>query len=275
MKRSPLARTAIYLGAGLLLVVTVFPFYWMATASIKPYAEIMIRPSLYPQQVVWNHYRELFETTNIVAHFWNSLWTSVVATGVTLLLATLSGYAITRFESVSGELVARLTLFTYMIPSIVLVLPLFLILRAVDLVNTYGGLILSYLTFTLPFAIWAMRSYFQTIPHAIEEAALVDGANRFQTFFQVVLPQAIPGVIATSLFVFILCWGEYLYPLTLIATDDRKTMSVTLAQLAGGGQNINLGQLMAGSTMATLPILVLFLAMERYFIRGFAAGGID
>lgn len=265
----------VYLGAILMLVITVFPFYWMATASVKPYLEIFVKPSLFPRQLLWKYYQEIFMTTNVVIHMWNSLWTSLVATGLTLLLASMTGYTLTRYESISGELVARFTLVTYMVPSIVLILPLFLILKAVGLTDTYLRLILSYLTSTLPFAIWIMRSYFLTIPHTMEEAALIDGANRFQTVFLVVMPQALPGLISTAVFVFILCWGEYLYPLILIASDSRKTISVTLASLAGGGQNINIGQLMAGSTLATLPILVLFLFLQKYLIRGFAAGGVD
>ena len=183
----------------------------------------------------------------------------MVTTSLTLVLATMTGYTITRWQSFSGEFVARLTLFTYMVPSIVLILPLYMVLKSVQLTNTYPGLIASYLTFTLPFAIWIMRSHFQAIPQTMEDAALIDGATRFQAFFQVVIPQAVPGIISTGIFVFIMCWGEYLYPLVLIASDDRKTVALTLAALSGGGENIKFGLLMAGSTVATLPILVLFL----------------
>jgi multiple sugar transport system permease protein len=247
----------------------------MVTASVKPYVEIFVRPTLWPRDFVWNNYVELFTTTSIVIHFWNSLWTSLVTTVLTLLLATTTGYTITRWRSVSGELIVGLTLFTYMVPSIVLVLPLFMLLEMVGLTDTYFGLILSYLTFTLPFSIWIMRSHFQTIPKTMEDAALIDGATRFQAFFFVVIPQALPGMIATAVFVFIMCWGEYLYPLVLMATDDRKTVALTLASLSGGGENIKFGPLMAASTVVTLPILALFLLVQKYLVRGFAAGGVD
>jgi multiple sugar transport system permease protein len=275
LTQNRLGKAIVLFGAAILFVIAIFPFYWMVTASMKPFAEIFMRPSFFPRTLVWSNYKELFETTSIVIHLWNSLWTSLVTTGLTLALATMTGYTITRWQSVSGELVARLTLFSYMAPSIVLILPLYLILKSVQLTNTYVGLIGSYLTFTLPFAIWIMRSHFQAIPQTMEDAALIDGATRFQAFFRVVIPQAVPGIIATGIFVFIMCWGEYLYPLVLMATDNRKTIALTLASLSGGGQNIKFGLLMAGSTVATLPIMVLFLFVQKYLIQGFAAGGVD
>ena len=169
-----LGKVVVYFGAVVLLVVTMFPFYWMVTASIKPYIEIFTKPSFLPRTLVWNNYLELFATTSIGIHLWNSLWTAVVTTSLTLVLATMTGYTITRWQSFSGEFVARLTLFTYMVPSIVLILPLYMVLKSVQLTNTYPGLIASYLTFTLPFAIWIMRSHFQAIPQTMEDAALID-----------------------------------------------------------------------------------------------------
>ena len=268
-------RIVVYLGAAFLVVISLFPFYWMVTASIKPFREIFMRPSFWPRQLVWSNYQELFATTNISIHLWNSLWTALVATALKLVLATMTGYTITRWQSASGEFVARLTLFTYMAPSIVLILPLYLLLKTVQLTDTYVGLLGSYLTFTLPFAIWMMRSHFQAIPQTMEEAALIDGASRFQAFFRVVIPQAVPGMIATATFVFIMCWGEYLYPMILMATDERKTVALTLDALSGGGQNIKFGLLMAGSTITTLPILLLFILIQKYLVQGFAAGGVD
>jgi multiple sugar transport system permease protein len=162
-----------------------------------------------------------------------------------------------------------------MVPSIVLILPIFLAMKTLGLVNSHFGLIISYLTITLPFAIWMMRSYFATIPKTMEEASLIDGANRFESFLYVVVPQAMPGFISTAIFVFIICWGEYLFPLVLVTLDTMKTIPTTLASLVGGGQNINYGLLMAGSTVATLPILLIFLVLQKYLVAGFAAGGYE
>jgi multiple sugar transport system permease protein len=247
----------------------------MVATSLKTFAEVSIQRTLIPRQIIWKNYTDLFAQTKIVIHLINTFWVSGLATVITLLLATMTGYSITRYDTVGGEFVARFTLFTYMVPSIVLLLPLYLVLRKVGLINTHLGLVGSYLTFTLPFAIWMMRAYFQTIPRVMEEAAVVDGANRFQAFLWVVLPQAIPGLISTAIFVFILCWSEFLYPLVLISTDELKTITVTLASLTGGGQNIKFGLLMAASTVATVPIIIIFLFLQKYLVRGFAAGGYE
>ena len=275
MKRSKIRQVWVFLGILILVILIVFPFYWMVATSLKTFAEVSIERTLIPRQIIWKNYTDLFAQTKIVTHLINTFWISGLATVLTLVLATMTGYSITRYDTVGGELVAKFTLFTYMVPSIVLLLPLYLVLRSVGLINTHLGLVASYLTFTLPFAIWMMRAYFQTIPQVMEEAAVVDGANRFQAFLWVVLPQAIPGLISTGIFVFILCWSEFLYPLVLISTDELKTITVTLASLTGGGQNIKFGLLMAASTVATLPIILIFLFLQKYLVRGFAAGGYE
>ncbi len=275
MRRNKVGRLWVYLGVLVLLIIIIFPFYWMVAASVKSFAEVSIERTLIPHQIVWKNYTDLFTQTNILIHLVNTFWVSALTTLLTLLLSTMTGYTITRYDSVGGEFVARFTLFTYMVPSIVLLLPLYLVLKAIGLINTHAGLISSYLTFTLPFAIWMMRAYFQTIPQSMEEAAVVDGANRFQAFFWVVIPQAMPGLISTATFIFIMCWSEFLYPLVLISTDDLKTITVTLAALTGGGQNIKFSLLMAASTVATLPIILIFLFLQKYLVRGFAAGGYE
>lgn len=263
----------VYPSALIIFIITMFPFYWMVTASVKPFKELLMEASLVPRNINFTHYYGLFEQTQIVVHLKNSIITSVAATLITLILASMAGYAITRYDIVAGEFIARLTLFTYMVPSIVLLLPLYLAMKTLGLVNSHFGLVISYLTITLPFAIWMMRSYFATIPKIMEEAALIDGTNRFGAFLYVVVPQAMPGLVSTGIFVIILCWGEYLLPMVLLTVDNMKTIPVTLASLVGGGQNINFGLLMAGSTVTTLPILLIFLILQKYLIAGFAAGG--
>ena len=187
----------------------------------------------------------------------------------------MSAYVLTRFLTPTAEWIARVSLYAYMVPSIVLIIPFYMGLRTAGLVNTHSGLILSYLSFTLPLGIWMMRACFQTIPKTMEEAAVVDGANRFEAFLLIAMPQAIPGVVSTSIFVFILCWGEYLYPVVLINSDRLRTITITLDALTGGGQNIKFGLLMAASTVATVPILLIFLFLQRHLVRGFAAGGYE
>ena len=274
--RKSLLRTfVVYAGVVVLLFLILFPFYWMVTASMKGFREISIERTLIPRQISFKNYVDLFEQTNIAWHLFNTAWVSCVVTVVTVLLASMSAYVMTRFLTPTAEWIARISLYAYMVPSIVLIIPFYMGLRMAGLINTHTGLILSYLSFTLPLGIWMMRACFQTIPKTMEEAAVVDGANRFEAFFLIALPQALPGLVSTSIFVFILCWGEYLYPVVLIKSDGLRTITVTLDSLTGGGQNIKFGLLMAASTVATVPILLIFLFLQKHLVRGFAAGGYE
>ena len=275
-KKVPVLRSvAIIGGVTVLLFLVLFPFYWMVTASLKSFREISVERTLIPRAISFKNYADLFEQTSIVWHLFNTAWISCFVTVVTVVLASMSAYVLTRFLTPTAEWIARVSLYAYMVPSIVLIIPFYMGLRTVGLVNTHSGLILSYLSFTLPVGIWMMRACFQTIPKTMEEAAVVDGANRFQAFFLIAMPQAMPGVVSTSIFVFILCWGEYLYPVVLINSDRLRTITITLDALTGGGQNIKFGLLMAASTVATVPILLIFLFLQRHLVRGFAAGGYE
>ena len=274
-KVSVFRGVAVIGGVTVLLFLVLFPFYWMVTASLKSFREISVERTLIPRAVSFKNYSDLFEQTSIVWHLFNTVWISCFVTVVTVMLASMSAYVLTRFLTPTAEWIARVSLYAYMVPSIVLIIPFYMGMRTAGLVNTHSGLILSYLSFTLPLGIWMMRACFQTIPKTMEEAAVVDGANRFEAFFLIAMPQAIPGVVSTSIFVFILCWGEYLYPVVLINSDRLRTITVTLDALTGGGQNIKFGLLMAASTVATVPIMLIFLFLQRHLVRGFAAGGYE
>jgi multiple sugar transport system permease protein len=274
-RRGGLAGAGVHAGVLALVLLVGFPFYWMVTTSLKVFREISIERTLVPRQITFENYVDLFEQTSILVHVWNTTLVSVTATVLTLAMATSAAYAMTRFTTPAGEWIARASLYAYMVPSIVLIIPFYLGLREAGLINTRAGLVLSYLSFTLPLGIWMMRACFETIPRSMEDAAIVDGANRFQAFALIALPQALPGMVSTAIFVFILCWSEYLYPIVLVSSDHLRTITVTLDSLTGGGQNIKFGLLMAASVVATLPILLIFLFLQKYLVRGFAAGGFD
>ena len=273
--RNLVAATGLGVAALTILLVVGFPFYWMVTTSLKGFREISIDRTLFPRQVTFQNYVDLFEQTSIIVHIANTFAVSAIVTAITVVVASAAAYTITRFHSPTGEWIARLSLYAYMVPSIVLIIPFYLGLQQAGLVNTRTGLVLSYLSFTLPLGIWMMRAAFQAIPRSMEDAAIVDGANRFQAFALVALPQALPAIVSTAIFVFILCWSEYLFPVVLVSSDQLRTITVTLDSLTGGGQNIRFGLLMAASTVATLPILLIFLFLQKYLVRGFAAGGHD
>lgn len=274
-RRGRIAVAGVYSAVAALLLLVGFPFYWMTTTSLKVFREISIERTLIPRQITFDNYVDLFEQTSIMMHVWNTALVSVIATGLTLAMATAAAYAMTRFTTRAGEWIASASLYAYMVPSIVLIIPFYLGLREAGLINTRAGLILSYLSFTLPLGIWMMRACFAAIPRTMEDAAIVDGANRFQAFALIALPQALPGLVSTAIFVFILCWSEYLYPIVLVSSDHLRTITVTLDSLTGGGQNIKFGLLMAASVVATIPILLIFLFLQKYLVRGFAAGGYE
>ena len=174
---------AVYGGVLLLLLLVLFPFYWMTTASIKNFREISIERTLIPREITFQNYVGLFEQTSIMLHLFNTAWISVFVTVVTMILASMCAYVLTRFLTPTAELIARVSLYAYMVPSIVLIIPFYIGLRMAGLVNSHAGLILSYLSFTLPLGIWMMRACFQTIPKTMEEAAVVDGAKPFRGIF--------------------------------------------------------------------------------------------
>lgn len=268
-------KAGIYTGVVAVMLLVGFPFYWMATSSLKGFREISIERTLVPRNITFDNYVDLFQQTSVLTHIGNTLLVSVIATAVTLAMATTAAYVMTRFTSRAAEWIARASLYAYMVPSIVLIIPFYIGFREAGLINTRLGLVLSYLSFTLPLGIWMMRACFEAIPRSMEEAAIVDGANRWQAFALIAVPQAIPGMVSTAIFVFILCWSEYLYPIALVSSDHLRTITVTLETLTGGGQNIKFGLLMAASVIATLPILLIFLFLQKYLVRGFAAGGYD
>jgi multiple sugar transport system permease protein len=275
VRKGRLSAVGVYASAVVLVIFVGFPFYWMMTTSLKTYREIAIDRTLVPRAISLENYTALFAQTNIIGHAANTLLVSVITTLLTVSIAALAGYAMTRFVTRTGEWIAKLSLFAYMVPSIVLIIPFYLGLQQAGLINTRAGLVLSYMSFTLPLGIWMMRASFEAIPKAMEEAAIVDGASRFQAFALVALPQALPSMASTAIFVFILCWSEYLYPTILVSADHLRTVTVTLETLSGGGQNIKFGLLMAASTVTTLPVLLIFLFLQKYLVKGFAAGGYD
>ena len=275
LRKAGLSAVWVHGSAAALVILVGFPFYWMVTTSLKTYREIAIDRTLVPRNISFENYTALFSQTNIVGHAANTLFVSLLTTLLTVSIAALAGYAMTRFVTRTGEWIAKLSLFAYMVPSIVLIIPFYLGLQQAGLINTRAGLVLSYLSFTLPLGIWMMRASFEAIPKVMEEAAIVDGASRFQAFALVALPQARPSMASTAIFVFILCWSEYLFPTILVSADHLRTVTVTLETLSGGGQNIKFGLLMAASTVATLPVLLIFLFLQKYLVKGFAAGGYD
>ncbi|MGP9818500.1 carbohydrate ABC transporter permease [Salinarimonas sp. NSM] len=259
---------------GIVLVVA-FPLVWMMITSVKPQFELFrIPPTFWPGEVTFEHYWTLLERTPFLTYMRNSLVIATVTTVLVVTAATLAAHSLVRFRYPGRERLAQLVLFTYLLPSVVLILPLYLMLVWIGVANTLFSLVIAYTTFSLPYAIWLLRSFMQGIPDDLESAALVDGATRMGAFVDVILPQALPGIISTSLFTFILAWNEYLFALVLVNTDAARPLTTGVMNMLVSSFNIEWSLLMAASVMMSIPLIVIFAFLQRYLTRGFGAGGV-
>ena len=264
----------LYAAAAFLLVVGAFPLAWMLSTSLKPSAEIFATPpTLVPHHATVENFVRLFRDTSFPVYFTNSVVVSLATVVLTLAVSALGAYALTRFAFPGRDAVARLILLTYMFAPIMIIIPFYLIVKQLGIVNTRLALVLSYTTFCLPFCLWLLRAFFQAIPLELEEAALVDGASRGRAVLWVVLPLALPGIIATGIFTFILAWNDFLFALVLITSDELKTLPIGVNDLFNA-TIVDWGMIMAAGVMITVPTIAFFVAVQRYLIQGWGAGGV-
>ncbi len=257
------------------LGLTLVPVYWMINTSLKTQVEVFASPpTLYPQKAVLENYVSLFTRRNLGAYLLNSV--IIVAGSVSLAMAmgSLAAYALARFHL--GHLQERISfwvLATRMIPAVAIVVPIFLMLQYLGLINKYPGLILVYTAMNLPFVVWMMRSFFQEIPVDLEEAALVDGATRLRSFWDIVLPLAAPGLVATAIFSVIVTYNEFFFALILTSTPAAATLPVGTAALIGKTQTL-FGEMAAAGVVATIPLIAFALLVQRHLVRGLTMGAV-
>lgn len=259
---------------GLVLAVA-FPLFWMVVTSLKPQFELFRRPpTMLPETITFEHYWRLLTETPFPTYFVNSMILSMATTLLVIAIATLGAYSLVRFRYRGRETLAFLVLFTYLLPSVVLIIPLYLLMVALGLANTLFSLVLAYTTFALPYGLWLLRSFMAGVPEDLEAAALVDGATRLEAFKDVILPQLLPGIVSTALFTFILSWNEYLYALVLVNSDAARPLTTGVMSMLISAFNIEWSLLMAASVMMSLPLIVIFAFLQSYLTRGFGAGGV-
>jgi ABC-type glycerol-3-phosphate transport system permease component len=259
---------------GLVLAVS-FPLLWMISTALKPNEETFaIPPTLIPLHPTLDQFRRLLTQTPFLTYFANSVVVALGTTALVIIVAIAGAYGLVRFRFPGRSLIAHLVLFTYMLPAVVLLLPLYLTISAFGLANSLFGLVVAYTTFALPFALWLLRSFIAGIPLELEQAAMIDGAGRLSAFIDVVLPQALPGIVSTALFSFILSWNEYLYALVFINQDERKTLPPGVLTMLNQNQNVEWALLMAASVLMAVPVLVCFAFLQKHLTRGFGAGSV-
>lgn len=256
------------------LSIMLFPIYWMILTSLKPSGEVFQSPpSFWSDNLSLDAYWSLFESRPIGRYFLNSV---IVAGGTTVLsvvLASLAAYGMTRFHVGIAPLIILGLLFIKMLPEALLVVPFFQLIADFNMLNSYPSLILVYTSFSLPFAVWMLIGFFRVIPREIDEAGVMDGANRFQTFWLIVLPMARPGIAAVSMFTFLVAWNAYLWSLVLSTDPAMYVLPVGIATMKGEYQ-VQWNEMMAAAVIAVLPVLAIYSIFERHLVAGITAGAV-
>ncbi len=251
-----------------------FPVYWMiVTAMLSPNKIFVHPPTLFPPQLSLDSFKQIVETKPILTWFGNTIVLSATTTVLALFFSTLGAYSLSRFRYRGRVMMIALILITQMLPVPLFVIPLYVIFRDLQLLDTFPGLVAAYTTFTLPLCVWTLKGFFDGVPVEIEEAAMIDGCSRVGALFRIVLPLSLPGLAATTVFALINCWNEFILPLTLINTQSQWVMSVGLSSFIGE-YLIPWNQIAAAAIVMVLPIVLAFAFLQQYLISGLASGGV-
>jgi len=269
-----------YLKASAIVVLTFgilyagFPILWMFLNSFKPNARIFAWPPVWiSEKFSLDAYLEIFKDPEKVRYFINSYLIAFVVVVLTIIVSILAAYSFSRFDYPGKKIVNTLIVSVQAVPPIVLLIPYLSLIVTFRLHNTYGALILTYMLLTLSYAIIMMTGYFNTLPKELDEAVMIDGGSRFRALWQILVPLATPGLLAVGMYTFMLSWNEYLFALALTKTNDVRTVPVGISLLMGQ-HAYEWNQMMAMSVLGSLPILVLFLFFQRYFIAGMTSGAV-
>jgi multiple sugar transport system permease protein len=265
-------------GAGRAVLIAValfwslFPLYWMYTTAFKPEALDRRVPPVFVFQPTWENFERMLQGTPFLQYLQNTIIIATATTVGAVTLGSLAAYSFTRFRYPGSDFLPLAYLVMRMLPRFVLVIPYYLLMRTLGLLNTHSAMILAYMGFALPFSIWMMIGFFKEIPIELEEAAMVDGCDRLRVFFQIVLPLAAPGLAATAIFAFLLGWNELLFSLVLSGRDTR-----TLAQLPltfSTDRGTEWGMVMAAGSLTLLPVIAFALLVQRHILRGMTLGAV-
>jgi multiple sugar transport system permease protein len=269
-----LQTTIAYAVLGFLLLLVLFPFYWMTITSFKTEDQMRSLVSMFwPAPFVVENYTQLLTKTDFGIWYRNSALVAIASTLVATAIGTIGAYALARLRFLGRAFLSSATLITYLVPPSILFIPLYAQIRTMGLADSLAGLIAAYPSFTVPFVTWLLMGYFGSIPEELEEAAMIDGATRFGAFRRIILPLAAPGVLAASLFAFTQAWNEFLYALVFISDVKQRTLPVGLSTFITGDV-YGWGYLMAGAVLTTLPVIVVYTYLQRYMVEGLTAGSV-
>ncbi len=272
--RQPGSGAIWKIGTAVIVAYALFPVLWIASLSLKSTADVGDR-KLIPVSPTLENYRGIFTSGEFVRPLINSIGISLITTLIAVIIAAFAAYAIARLDFPGKGLLLSGALAIAMFPPVSIIGPLFNIWRDVGLYNTWPGLILPYMTFALPLAIWTLAAFFREIPFDLEQAAQVDGATPYQAFRKVILPLALPGVFTSAIIVFIFCWNDFLFAISLTSTDAARTVPAATAFFTASSNFINpTGQIAAAAIVVTVPIILMVLVFQRRIVAGLTAGAV-
>jgi N,N'-diacetylchitobiose transport system permease protein len=275
-RRGRRARQAGWDAVGLLVfLVMVFPVFWMISTAFKPDDEIVsLKPTWFSLHPTLSHFRDAIDRP----YFWQDVKNSLVVVGVTvaisIVLSFLAAVALARYGFSGRKLFILLVIGIQMLPQAGLIIPLYVVLARYHQTNVLSGVVVTYLTFVLPFSVWTLRGFLLGIPKELEEAAMVDGSTRLGVFMKILLPLMGPGLVATSVFAFITTWNEYIFARVLLNDQSRQTITVWLSYFVGTSRHTDWGGLMAASTLTAIPVVVFFLLVQRRIAFGLTSGAV-
>jgi multiple sugar transport system permease protein len=270
----PWIKVLIYVLLIIVSLLVAFPILWLLDTSLKTYPQIYAFPIQYiPKPFTFEHYYDVLVTHDFFRFFMNSTIISLGTGILSVALATLPAYAFSRFEFPSKKAFFIAILMCQMFPQVVFVVPFLILLKTLGLMDTLQGVILTYLPFTTPIAIWLLVNFFRDVPIELEEAALLDGCSRFQTFLRIVLPLTLSGLAAVTIYSFLFSWGELMFAMSFLQATKNQTIPMLLSLFVGQYES-RWGQMFAGSIIATIPALLIFAYLQRHFVKGLTAGAV-
>jgi len=273
MRDSLSVKALTYGFLAIFVIMVAVPLYWMVTTAIKTNKELYEEFSYVPRQMTLENFERVIVREELLTNIRNSFSVAMSTTLFTVVVSAMAAFSIVRYRYRGRDWIGRVILFKYLLPSAMLFIPLYVIVTALGLGNTQQGLMLTYLTFTIPFCTWMLMGYFRGMPIELEEQAMVDGCSKIGALMRILLPLSAPGLVASAIFSFTLAWNEFL--LALVITMDQSTMTVPikLTMMVVGDQYI-WGQLMAGAVLASIPVAVLYFIGQRFVVQGLAAGAV-
>jgi len=267
--------TLIWSGFGVIVVIyALIPVAWIVSLSLKRSADLNDQ-RFFPHVITFENYRAIFEDAQFPAALWNSFGIALITTGLSIMLAMFTAYAIVRLAFPGKKLVLASVLAISMFPPVSIIGPLFNLWRSIGLFDTWAGLVIPYMTFTLPLAIWTLSAFFRELPWDLDKAARIDGATPFQAFFHIIVPLAAPGVFTAAILVFIFAWNDFLFATSLTSTNAARTVPVAIAFFTGSSQfEQPTGSIAAASVVVTIPIIIIVLLFQRRIVAGLTAGAV-